>query len=138
VSAAGRSLHGRECQGFHVTAELAAGADVGLGGQPGKRPKTERTTMRRNRIVSFLNVTIPSVVLALSIPACGKKNACQEECSSDSDCQSGLACLNTISYGKACVPDRCATCFSRGMTCHWSSAYDDSKEELVCDFTRCD
>jgi len=92
-----------------------------------------------NRIASLLRVAVPSfLLLAMSAASCGPaKKACQEACSSNSDCESWLACFNTVSYGKACLPDRCSACFSQNLTCSYSSAYDDSKQELVCDFTQC-
>ena len=63
---------------------------------------------------------------------CGGTTACEETCNSDDDCETGLVCLDSSQYGKACLPALCETCFDRGQSCGWETETFDDGSSAEC------
>lgn len=87
--------------------------------------------------VSILLMALVMSALMLLAVGCEGSASCQEECEESSDCAAGLSCENTYSYGRACVPEDCGTCFADGDSCNFQS-YLDENDERQCDFNYCD
>lgn len=60
--------------------------------------------------------------------------SCNEECSSDDDCDTGLICASNV-----CVPDDCGSCFNQNKSCSYNENTDDQEEgEMAeCTFSYC-
>jgi|JI102314A1RNA_FD_contig_61_1879527_length_951_multi_2_in_0_out_0_2 hypothetical protein len=77
-------------------------------------------------------------ILAACLPACEPEASCKEACDKDDDCETGLACLATVT-GNLCLPAECTACFESGRTCYHSENLSEQAEgeSLMCEFTEC-
>ena len=62
---------------------------------------------------------------------------CKEECTKDEDCMDGLACIDTSTYGLACIPERCNACYDDGNSCYFDEEALDDFGAIVCTFDQC-
>ena len=71
--------------------------------------------------------------------ACGGGASCKEDCSEDSDCELGLACFDTRTEGKLCLPEECNTCFDDHRTCRYSENTDEQADgaSAECEMIEC-
>lgn len=71
----------------------------------------------------------------LSIPGCIGKPGCNDSCTLDEGCSSGLSCLSTAS-GYTCLPGECAGCTASKPNCSFVETYSNT-EGSSCTFRQC-
>ena len=99
--------------------------------------RREGTIMKKSQVCPFLRLLVPVVLLlAVAVGGCGSKSPCQDKCSSNDDCESGLSCVAMQGKGSICVPSGCATCTSSAPTCSYEvTTY--SSGDISCSFLSC-
>jgi hypothetical protein len=90
-----------------------------------------------NLLGSLLRMLVPSMmILGLAVGGCGSKSPCQDNCSKDDDCESGLSCVSMVGKGSICVPSGCDTCGSSAPTCSYEvTTYTNG--DISCSFLSC-
>jgi hypothetical protein len=93
--------------------------------------------MKRPQLCPFFRFLFPVVLLlTFALGGCGSKSPCQDNCSKDDDCESGLSCVSMQGKGRICVPSGCATCTSSAPTCSYEvTTYTNG--DISCSFLSC-
>ena len=97
----------------------------------------KQRTMKKLQNGRRWRLEIPLLLsLAVTVGGCGSKNQCQENCSTNDDCESGLSCVSMLGKGSLCVPSGCATCTSSAPTCSYEVTTYTSGD-TSCSFLSC-
>jgi flavoprotein len=76
---------------------------------------------------------VPILAVLLTVSGCESGADCQESCSEDDDCASGLICFVSATNGKLCLPKGCDACKE---ACTYE-AKQDGDGPIACTFVQC-